>query len=103
MSWAKPAAVRFYFDADRFGLANLLSRERVDFTFPGDPGGRIKKRERHPVRSRPQPVRLRVESHRGELGWLIITRDRHIQDGTQNLVGCAHAQYEAESWSPEVW
>jgi hypothetical protein len=57
VSRAKPAAVRFYFDADMFGLANLSSRERVDFTFPGDPGGRIKKRERHPVRSKPQPVR----------------------------------------------
>ena len=43
VSRAKPAAVRFYFDADMFGLANLLSRERVGFTFPGDPGGRIKK------------------------------------------------------------
>jgi hypothetical protein len=21
----------------------------------------------------------------------------------KNLVGCAHAQYEAESWSPELW
>ena len=48
MSRARPATVRFYFDADLLGLAKLLCRERADFTYPGDPGGRIKKRERPP-------------------------------------------------------
>lgn len=48
MSRPRPVAPRFYFDADVLGLAKLLAGERADFTFPGDPGGRIKKRERPP-------------------------------------------------------
>ena len=92
MSRAKPAVVRFHFDADMFGLANLLSRERVDFTFPGDPVGGSRSGSATLCDQDPSWSGLRVESHRGELGWLTITRDWHIQDGTQNLVGCAHAQ-----------
>lgn len=45
---AKPVAIRVYFDADVLGLAKLLCQERADFTFLGDPGGRVKKRERPP-------------------------------------------------------
>jgi hypothetical protein len=101
VSWAKPAAVRFYFDADMFGLANLLSRNESTSPFLATPVGRS--RSGSACDQDPSRSGLRVESHRGELGWLIITRDRHIQDGTQNLVGCAHAQYEAESLSPELW
>lgn len=38
----KPAAVRFYVDADMLGLAKILAQVRVDVTYPGDPGGKVK-------------------------------------------------------------
>jgi hypothetical protein len=36
---AKPATVRFYFDADILGLAKVVAPLRYDATYPGDPGG----------------------------------------------------------------
>jgi hypothetical protein len=83
---AKPAAVRIYFDADVLGLAKLLCQERSDFTYPGDPGGRIKKRQRPacPV-TRPgvkDPEWIPVVAARG---WLIVTRDKHIQDNRAEI------------------
>jgi hypothetical protein len=53
---AKPANVRFYFDADVLGLAKALANLRPDITFPGDPGGLIHRRRRPRVRS-PVPKR----------------------------------------------
>lgn len=38
---AKPAGVRFYFDADIRGLGILLSTIRPDVTYPGDPAVRF--------------------------------------------------------------
>lgn len=81
MTQVKPATVRFYFDADVLGLARLICRERGDSTFPGDAGARIKKRER-------PPCPIRVPSAKDSewiptvaaLGWVIITRDRRIQE-----------------------
>jgi hypothetical protein len=35
---ARPAAVRFYIDADLLGLGKLLGTLRNDVTYPGDPG-----------------------------------------------------------------
>jgi PIN like domain len=81
MPGRKRAEVRFYFDADVLGLAKLLCQERADFTYPGDPGGRIKKRDRPaciiaaPSAKDPDWI-PRVAAQ----GWLIITRDRHIQE-----------------------
>lgn len=80
MSPVRPAIVRIYFDADVLGLAKLLCQERADFTYPGDPGGRIKKRMRPacPITKARTldedwiPVVARN-------GWLIITRDQQIQ------------------------
>lgn len=78
---AKPAPVRVYFDADLLGLAKLLCQERVDFTYPGDPGARVKKRERPPCpiesAAIKDPVWIPMVAARG---WLIVTRDRAIQD-----------------------
>ncbi|HET6209696.1 MAG TPA: hypothetical protein VFD94_04905 [Jatrophihabitans sp.] len=77
----KPAVIRIYFDADVLGLAKLLCQERADFTYPGDPGGRIKKRHRPacpistPAAKDPDWIPLVAAE-----GWLIITRDKHIQD-----------------------
>jgi PIN like domain len=85
-SRSKLATVRFYFDADVLGLAKLICQERADATYPGDPGGRIKKKLRAPC-----PV-TKPGAHDedwiptvAERGWLIITRDRHIQDNKAEL------------------
>jgi hypothetical protein len=45
---AKPATVRFYFDADVLGLAKTVVKVRSDVTYPGDTGDRVHKRERPP-------------------------------------------------------
>jgi hypothetical protein len=42
----KPAAVRFYVDADVLGLAEILAKLRYDVTYPGDPGAVIHKHQR---------------------------------------------------------
>jgi len=76
---AKPAAVRFYVDADVLGLAKILVQVRADVTYPGDPGGLVHKRRRPPcpVASADvlDPVWIpQVAAH----NWLIITRDANI-------------------------
>lgn len=86
---AKPAPVRFYVDADVLGLAKILVQLRPDVTYPGDPGGIVKGRRIRPPcpitdPSAPDQVWI-PETARRE--WLIITRDRHIQDH--------HAEIEA--------
>lgn len=86
MTAAKPTTVRLYFDADVLGLARLLCQERADFTYPGDPGGRIKRRVRPPcpikTPAAKDPEWLPVVAARG---WLIVTRDRQIQRRTAEL------------------
>jgi PIN like domain len=83
---AKPAAVRVYFDADVLGLAKLVCLERADFTYPGDPGDRIKKRERPPCPitdpGTKNSIWIPIVAARG---WLIITRDRAIQDNRAEI------------------
>jgi PIN like domain len=77
----RPATVRFYFDADVLGVAKVVAALRYDATYPGDPGATIKKRTR-PARPVTTPA-VRDEVWIPEVarrGWLIITRDRHIQD-----------------------
>lgn len=86
MSRAKPVAPRFYFDADVLGLAKLVSQERADFTYPGDPGGRIKKRVRPPcIITSPavlDPVWIPAVAAQG---WVIVTRDRAIQNNRAEI------------------
>lgn len=81
MSRARPAQVRFYLDADVLGLAHVVSGLRWDSTYPGDPGAVIKRHERPPcIITSPgvkDPVWIPEVAQRG---WLIITRDRRIQD-----------------------
>jgi hypothetical protein len=43
---AKPAIVRFYFDADILGLAKVVAALRPDVTYPGDQGGIVHRRAR---------------------------------------------------------
>jgi hypothetical protein len=79
---AKPARVCYYVDADLLGLAKILVQVRSDVTYPGDPGGPVKGgRIREPC-TITDPATLDhiwiPEATRQE--WLIITRDRRIQD-----------------------
>jgi hypothetical protein len=78
----RPARVCYYVDADLLGLAKILVQIRGDVTYPGDPGGPIKGgRIREPC-TITDPATLDSiwipETARQE--WLVITRDRHIQD-----------------------
>jgi hypothetical protein len=77
---AKPAVVRFYFDADVLGLAKILAALRPDMTYPGDPGGLVHRRQRPacPITSAATEDTIWIPEtarHR----WLIITRDSRIQ------------------------
>jgi hypothetical protein len=77
----RTATVRFYFDADVLGIAKVVAALRSDVTYPGDPGAMINKRARPPC-----PIQDRAAKDHvwipevARQGWLIITRDRHIQD-----------------------
>lgn len=77
---AKPAVVRFYFDADVLGLAKVVAPLRPDLTYPGDPGATVHRRQRLacPITSPDVPDTEWIPVAAKE-GWLIITRDRHIQ------------------------
>jgi PIN like domain len=86
VSKVKPAEVRYYIDADLLGLAKVLAALRPDITFPGDSGAVLLKRERPrcPIAS-PQakdPVWIPEVTRRG---WLIVTRDRHVQDHRREI------------------
>ena len=73
-------AVRFYVDADCLGLARILAGLRDDVTYPGDPGGMIRKRSRPPcVITTPDTADSVWIPQVAALGWGIITRDRAIQ------------------------
>jgi hypothetical protein len=79
---AKPARVCYYVDADVLGLAKILVQVRGDVTYPGDPGAPARgRRVREPCTitdpATPDEVWIPETAHQE---WLIITRDRHIQD-----------------------
>jgi PIN domain-containing protein len=78
----RPARVCYYVDADLLGLAKILVQVRGDVTYPGDPGGRVKGGRVRESCTITDPATLDEiwipETARQE--WLIITRDRHIQD-----------------------
>lgn len=81
MSRIKPADVRFYIDADLLGLARVLAGLRHDVTYPGDPGAVIHKRSRPPCPITSPTVKdTQWIPEVAARGWLIITRDRHIQE-----------------------
>lgn len=86
MTSAKPATVRLYFDADVLGLAKLLGQVRADFTYPSDPGARIKRFERPPCPiaspGEKDPVWIPTVAR---FGWLIVTRDHNIQRNTAEI------------------
>lgn len=78
---ARPATVRFYFDADVLGLAKAIGNLRADITWPGDDGGVVHKRVRAPCpirsTSTPDVEWIPVVARQD---WIIITRDSRIQD-----------------------
>jgi len=77
---AKPATVRFYFDADVLGLAKKVAELRPDVTYPGDPGAIVHRRQRPPC-----PITSTATldtvwiAEVARRGWLIVTRDSRIQ------------------------
>lgn len=75
----KPAVVRFYVDADLLGLAKVLANLRYDVTYPGDPGATIHKHHRPPCKVPPGALDVVWLPDVAKAGWLIITRDRNIQ------------------------
>jgi hypothetical protein len=75
------AQIRFYFDADVLGVAKVVAALRSDVTFPGDQGATINKRVRGACPIATPAVKDEVWIPEvAKRGWLIITRDRHIQD-----------------------
>ena len=82
----KPAAVRFYFDADVLGLGKLIATVRADVTYPGDPGGVLHRRSRPacPITT-PHTRDLDWIPVVARAGWVAITRDRHIKDRPAEL------------------
>lgn len=76
----KQAEVRYYVDADVLGLAKVLASLRPDVTYPGDPGGVVRKRSRPPcpvtTTDVDDDVWIPIVAGRG---WSIITRDKAIQ------------------------
>ena len=93
---AKPAPVQFYLDADVLGLAKILIQIRGDVTYPGDPGGKVKGgrvRAACPVTDAATPDRVWIPETARQ-GWLIITRDRHIQEHRAEIAAVK------SSWRP---
>ena len=75
----KPSTVRFYMDADVLGLAKVISKIRPDVTYPGDPGGEIRRRVRPPCPiTDTETTDLIWIPQVAQRDWTIITRDRNI-------------------------
>lgn len=73
-------ALRFYLDADLLGVAKVLVEVRSDVTYPGDPGGRGPDGfERPPCPVQPGDKDVDWIPEVARAGWVIISRDRHIQ------------------------
>ena len=72
-------AFHYYFDADILGLAKVVAALRPDVTYPGDPGGEIRKRHRPPCPiTDPSTPDLVWIPQVARNGWSIITRDCQI-------------------------
>lgn len=75
------ADVLFYFDADILGLAHVICTLRLDCTYPGDVGFRLKHKVRPvcPITSAAAKDREWIPEVASR-GWIAITRDANIQD-----------------------
>jgi PIN like domain len=75
----RPAAVRFYFDADVLGLTKVIAALRPDCTFPGDRGAILHRQERPAcVISDPGALDTTWIPTIAAQGWLAVTRDAHV-------------------------
>jgi hypothetical protein len=73
-------AIRFYVDADLLGVAKILAEVRSDVTYPGDLGGLGSDGfDRPPCQVKPGDKDVDWIPHVARAGWVIISRDRHIQ------------------------
>jgi hypothetical protein len=73
-------AIRFYVDADLLGVAKVLVGVRADVTHPGDPGGMgLDGLPRAACPIAPGAKDAIWIPKVAALGWVIITRDRHVQ------------------------
>ena len=72
-------AVRYSVDADTLGLAKVMAALRWDVTYPGDPGGTVKRHARGPcpVTAADVDDDVWIPTVTGE-GWAIISRDTKI-------------------------
>jgi len=82
----REAQVRFYVDADILGLAKILTQLRADVTYPGDPGGTVRKRIRPacPITTPATKDHVWIPTVTAR-GWLIVTRDSRIQSHRAEL------------------
>jgi hypothetical protein len=72
--------IRFYIDADLLGVAKMLVQVRPDITYPGDPGGQgLDGFLRPPCLVQPGDRDVDWIPAVANAGWIIISRDRHIQ------------------------
>ena len=88
----RAADVRFYIDADILGLAKVLAGLRPDVTYPGDPGTTIHRRSRPacPI-SNPGTDDDAWIPEVTAYGWLIVTRDKHIQSRPAEITAVRNA------------
>ena len=64
----------------------MLCQNRADFTYPGDPGGRIQKLQRPPCPITDPGAKDQVWIPAvASRGWLIVTRDAKIQDNKAEI------------------
>jgi hypothetical protein len=84
---AKPARVLYYIDADVLGLAKILAEIRGDVTYPGDPGGPVKGGRLRAACTVTTPATLDEVwiPETARQGWLIITRDKAIQENRAEI------------------
>lgn len=72
--------VRFFVDADLLGVARILASVRADVTYPGDPGGIAADGfQRAPCAIKPGEKDADWIPQVAKNGWVVISRDRHIQ------------------------
>lgn len=86
MTRLKPARTRYYFDADVLGLAHVVADLRPDVTYPGFSGGVLHHKERPAcIITTPKTLDPDWIPLVSAQGWLIITKDRHIQSRLREL------------------
>jgi hypothetical protein len=86
-------AVRFYFDADTLGLAKVIVKLRWDVTYPGDPGGVVRRHEREacPITTTDVSDAAWIPIVAAE-GWTIVSRDRKIQQRPAEVAAVHNAK-----------